>query len=121
MKMTKEELVTIINSTGVTARENELYLEDMKTFPKIAYWEYIIEDVMASGGDYETVVTYQVSFAARNARSAELLTLKKAFNDAGFHPVIYHETLRATNGPAWHHYYFRVEITEEMDDGNGGS
>ena len=117
--MTKTELVELINSTGITARENELYLEDLKTFPKIAYWEYIIEDVMASGDDYETVVTYQVSFASRTARPAELLTLKRAFNAAGYHPVIYHETLPATNGPAWHHYYFRVEITEDMDDGIG--
>lgn len=117
--MTKTELVELINSTGITARENELYLEDLKTFPKIAYWEYIIEDVMASGDDYETVVTYQVSFASRTARPAELLTLKRAFNAAGYHPVIYHETLPATNGPTWHHYYFRVEITEDLDDGSG--
>lgn len=117
--MTKTELVELINSIGITARENELYLEDLKTFPKIAYWEYIIEDVMASGDDYETVVTYQVSFASRTARPAELLTLKRVFNAAGYHPVIYHETLPATNGPAWHHYYFRVEITEDMDDGSG--
>ena len=117
--MTKTELVELINSTGITARENEMYLEDLKTFPKIAYWEYIIEDVMASGDDYETVVTYQVSFASRTARPAELLTLKRAFNAAGYHPMIFHETVKATNGPAWHHYYFNVEIEEEMDDGSG--
>lgn len=117
--MTKSKLIKLIESTGVTSRENELYLEDMKTFPKIAYWEYIIEDVMASGDDYETVVTYQVSFASRTARPQELLKLKKAFNAAGYHPIICHETLPATNGPAWHHYYFNVEIEEEMDDGSG--
>ena len=117
--MTKAELIALIESTGVTARENELLLEDLKTFPKIAYWEYIIEDVMASGDDYETVVTYQVSFASRTARPAELLTLKRAFNAAGYHPMIFHETVKATNGPAWHHYYFNVEIEEEMDDGSG--
>ena len=117
--MTKAELIQLINSTGVTARENELYLDDQKTFPKIAYWEYIIEDVMASGDDYETVVTYQVSFASRTVRPPELLALKRAFNAVGYHPVIYHETLNATNGPAWHHYYFRVEITEDLDDGSG--
>ena len=119
MNMTKEQLVELIESVGITARENELYLDDAKTFPKIAYWEYIIEDVMASGDDYETVVTYQVSLASRTARPPELLSLKRAFNAAGYHPVIYHETLNATNGPAWHHYYFRVEITEELDDGSG--
>ena len=96
MKMTKAELVNIIEGVGVTARENELYLDDIKTFPKIAYWEYIIEDAMASGDDYETVVTYQVSFASRTARPPELLRMKKAFNDAGYHPVIYHETLNLT-------------------------
>lgn len=117
--MTKAELVQLIESVGVTARENELYLEDMKSFPKIAYWEYIIEDVMASGDDYETIVTYQVSFASRATRPAELMALKKAFNDAGYHPVIYHETLNAVNGPAWHHYYFRTEIKEEMDYESG--
>jgi hypothetical protein len=117
--MTKKELIDLIESVGVTARENELYLEDLKAWPKIAYWEYIIEDVMASGDDYETVVTYQVSFASRTARPAELLKLKKAFNAAGYHPVIYHETLNATNGPMWHHYYFRVEITEDLEDGDG--
>lgn len=117
--MKKSELVKLIENTGVTARETELYLEDLKTFPKIAYWEYIIEDVMASGDEYETIVTYQVSFASRTARPPELIRLKRAFNDAGYHPVIYHETLNATNGPAWHHYYFRVEITEDMGDGSG--
>jgi hypothetical protein len=117
--MTKSKLIKLIESTGVTSRENELYLEDMKTFPKIAYWEYIIEDVMASGDDYETVVTYQVSFASRTARPQELLKLKKAFNAAGYHPIIYHETLPATNGPAWHHYYFQVGVTEELNDGGG--
>ena len=119
--MTKQELIDLIESVGVTARENELYLEDLKAWPKIAYWEYIIEDVMASGDDYETVVTYQVSFASRAARPAELLELKQAFNNAGYHPVIYHETLNATNGPAWHHYFFRVEITEALEDGDGGT
>ena len=82
MNMTKEQLVELIESVGITAREDELYLEDTKKFPKIAYWEYIIEDVMASGDDYETVVTYQVSFASRKARPQELLRLKRAFNDA---------------------------------------
>lgn len=117
--MTKSELIKLIESTGVTSRENELYLEDAKEWPKIAYWEYIIEDIMASGNDYDTVVTYQVSFASRTARPPELVKLKKAFNDAGYHPMIFHETVKATNGPAWHHYYFNVEIEEEMDDGSG--
>ena len=119
MNMTKTQLVALITSVGIPARENELYLDDAKTFPKIAYWEIVIEDSMASGDDYETVVTYQVSLSSRTARPPELLRLKSAFNDAGYHPVIYHETLNGTNGPAWHHYYFKIEITEDLGDGSG--
>ena len=117
MMMTKADLVEILNSVGVPAREGEQYLDDLKVFPKIAYWEYYWSDVMGSGDDYETTVTYQVSFASRTPRHNKLLALKKALNDAGLHPSIAHEYVKAQNGPGWYHTYFAVDITEELTDG----
>lgn len=114
MEMTKAELVSILQSVGVPVREGESYLEDLKTFPKIAFWEYYWSDQMASGDDYHTTVTYQVSFASRTARHEKLLALKAALNAAGLHPTISHEYLKAQNGPAWHHSYFAVDITEDL-------
>ena len=117
MKLTKSELISILESVGIPAREGEQYLEDLKVFPKIAYWEYYWEDSMASGDDYETIVTYQVSFASRTPRHEKLLELKEALNAAGIHPAISHEYTKASNSPGWYHSYFAVEITENLEGG----
>ena len=38
MNITKSELLSILSAGDVPVREGEQYLEDLKTFPKIAYW-----------------------------------------------------------------------------------
>ena len=70
---------------------------------------------MASGDDYETVVTYQVSFASRTPRHPALLAIKRALNSAGLHPAISHEYIKAQSGPGWWHSYFSVDITEALE------
>lgn len=114
-ELTKGEFIAIIESVGITAREGEQYLDDAGTFPKIAYWEYLWADNMASGEEYKTTVTYQVSFASRTPRHAKLLELKDRFNAAGLHPTISHEYVKATDGPGWWHSYFGVDIEEVLD------
>ena len=114
MNITKKQLVTVLESLDIPAREGEQYLDDVKEFPKIAYWEYYWADSMASGDDYHTVVTYQVSFASRTARHEKLLALKEALNALGLHPNISHEYVKAQNGPGWHHSYFGVDIVEDL-------
>ena len=114
MDMTKAELVAILDSVGVNAREGEQYLDDLKVFPKIAYWDYYWSDNMASGDGYQTVVTYQVSFASKTARHEKLLALKSALNARGLHPTIQHEYVKGTNSPGWYHSYFSVDVTEAL-------
>lgn len=117
--LTKERFAEIVQSVGVPAREGENYLDDAKTFPKIAYWEYVWDDTRASGEAYDTVVTYQLSFASRTARHEKLLALKKALNDEGLHPVFYHEYVKGANGPGYHHTYCAVDVTETLTTGGG--
>ena len=117
-ELTKNEFISIVTGVGVTAREGEHYLEDRKVFPKIAYWEYLWADNMASGEDYKTIVSYQVSFASRTPRHPKLLALKAAFNAAGLHPIISHEYVEGTDGPGWWHSYFGVDVEEDLPDGN---
>lgn len=117
-ELTKAEFISIVNSVGVTAREGEQYLEDRRVFPKIAYWDYYWSDNMASGGDYKTTVTRQVSFASRTPRHPKLLALKAAFNDAGIHPNISHEYVKGMDGPGWWHSYFAVDVEEDLGDGS---
>ena len=112
--MTKQDLKNILDSLDIATGEGEQFLDKDRQYPKLAYWEYYWQDVMASGDDYEEVVIYQVSFVSRTPRHAKLLELKAKLNKAGLHPPITHEYVKGSNGPGEYHSYFGVEIKEAL-------
>lgn len=114
-ELTKKELSEILHKPGIPVGEGEQFLDKAGEYPKIAYWEYIWDDDMASGDGYETVVTYQVSFVSRIPRDRKLRELRQAFVDSGMHPRIYHEYVKSENGPGEFHSYFNVDVTEDLN------
>ena len=114
--MTKQELSTLLRSLHIPVGEGEQFIESKEAMPKIAYWDYIWEDNMASGDDYEELVTYQISFVAKRPRDPALIALKTALNAEGLHPTIYHEYVKGENSPGYFHSYFSLDVTEELTD-----
>lgn len=116
--MTKKELSDILNSVdGVTlVAEGEPAIEQKGGYPRIVYWETVWTDHNASGDDYETTVTYQVSYCDRKPRGRGLLRLKAALNKAGLHPTFYHEHVVPTDSPQYFHSYCAVDVEEDLDD-----
>lgn len=115
--MTKTELSTLLHRLDIPVGEGEHFIDSKDAMPKIAYWEMIWSDGMASGDDYEERVTYQVSFVSKRPRDPKLLELKGIMNNAGLHPDIYHEFVNPMNAPGYYHSYFSLEVTEELTDG----
>lgn len=113
--MTKAELSAILHSVGIPVGEGEHFMDSQESMPKVAYWEYIWSDVMASGDDYDTVVTYQLSFMSRRPRDQKLMDLKSALNDHGIHPDFYHEYVKDDKGPGYYHSYCSVDVLEWLD------
>lgn len=115
MIQSKQDLSAILHQVeGVVIGEGEQFLDDAKAYPKIAYWEYVWDDSMASGDGYETVVTYQVSFCSRRPRDPHLIALKQLLNRHDEYPVIYHEYVVGQNkAPEWHSY-FTLDVLEEI-------
>ena len=113
--MTKLELSRILHSLQIPVGEGEHFMESSERMPKVAYWEYLWNDNMASGDDYEVVVTYQISFMSTRPRDQKLLALKSALNDAGIHPDIYHEYVKGDKSPGFYHSYCSVDVEEEID------
>ena len=111
---TKAELSTVLHSIGIPVGEGEQFLDSKDAMPKIAYWEYVWEDDMASGDDYDMIVTYQVSFVSARPRDPKLIALKNALNSAGIHPVMFHEYYKAENQPGQWHSYFNIEVAESL-------
>lgn len=116
--MNKQELSKLLHSVeGVNyISESEAAIEAKGEYPRIVYWETVWTDHNASGDDYETTVTYQISYCDRKPHSKGLLNLKKALNEAGLHPVIYHEHVVPTDNPSYFHSYCAVDVDEDLND-----
>ena len=116
MTMTKQKLSEILNSLGIPVGEGEHFLDKNGEYPKIAYWGYILEDEMASGDDYEELMTYQVSFASRKPWDPKILQLKRILNDMHLHPTIYQEYVKRDGMPGHFHNYFSLQVFERVTD-----
>lgn len=101
--MTQKELSEILHDSSCPVNEGVSSLKNEKEFPRIDYWEIMWEDTMASGDDYESEITWQISFYARKPRDPKLIALKKRLNELGYHPTIAHEYV--TEDRVWHSYF----------------
>lgn len=113
--MTKQELVELLKSLKVPLSESTPRDEEMEEEIRIHYWDYNWEDLMASGSNYNTKVTYQISVVANRPRHPKLLELKKVLNEKDIHPSIHHEHLVKTRRV---HSFFSLEVLENIGEEN---
>lgn len=109
--MTKEEYVHLLDELEVPVSEGPPKDNDMEEDIRIHFWDYNWEDNMASGEDYNTIVTYQTSIVANTPRHPKLLELKKKLNDKGYHPSIQHEHLLEQRRV---HSFFSIDVLENI-------
>ena len=114
--MTKQELEELLDKLEVPISESTPKDDEMEKEIRIHYWDYNWDDNMASGQEYNTIVTYQVSVVADRPRHPKLLELKKLLNNAGYHPSIQHEYLTE---PRRIHSFFSIDVLENI--GVGGN
>lgn len=117
--ISKKELSELLHRLDIPVGEGEHFLDSSGEYPKVAYWEYLWSDDMASGDHYLEIVRYQISFVSKTPRHKKLKELKKLINDAGMHPEIYHEYVKgsdnsANNTPGTFHSYFYIDIAEDL-------
>lgn len=109
--MTKQEYIDLLDELDIPVSESTPKDEDMEEEIRIHLWEYNWEDNLASGQDYNTIVTYQTSVIASKPRHSKLLELKNKLNDKGYYPSIQHEYLPEKRRV---HSFFSIEILENI-------
>lgn len=109
--MTKEELVQLLKELNVPISESTPKDDDIEEEIRIHFWDYIWEDITASGSNYNTNVTYQVSVIADKPRHCKLLELKQKLNTKGLFPIIQHE-YDVENRRI--HSFFSLEVLENI-------
>lgn len=110
--MSKEELVTLLKTLGIPVEEGIQNDKNTNSFPRIVFWEYVWDPILASDQEYDTKVTYQVSFFSKQPRDPKLIELKKKLKGKKLFPYIEHEFV---DKGQYFHSYFSVEVTENIE------
>lgn len=115
--MTKKELSGILHSTGVPVNEGISSDVNTNKYPRIVYWSYYEQDETASGGGYQNIATYQISFYARTPQHEKYKELRKKLRELGLHPAFQHEYVEKDEvfAKTWH-TYFALDVVEEIDE-----
>ena len=109
--MTKPELINLLKELDIPMNEGTPS-DDVIEAPEVIYfWDYLWDSLTASGKEYNTNVTYQISFLAEMARSAKLIKLKHKLNDLDIFPRIQHDYNPETR--RWHSF-FPIEVLENV-------
>lgn len=110
--MTKSELSQLLHSIkGLAVNEGIASVDNTNASPRVAYWDYIWDDRLASGVAYDEVDTYQISFFANIPRHPALLELREKLRELDLHPRIYHEYIEDKR--EWHSY-FSLEVVNDV-------
>lgn len=110
--LTKDDLVKLLKSLKVPVTEGVPEDEHMEDETRICFWEYVWEPLVASGTEYNTKVTYQISVISDLPRCKALLELKKKLQEEDLHPQIQHEKDIQTR--RWHSF-LAVEVLENIE------
>ena len=113
MELTKSELSEILHACCNVVNEGENALLTQNHYPGIVYWEYVWTPISASGGCYQTTVTYQVSILARKPRSSVLLKLRTMLAKRGIMSTWYHEYDQERKV---FHSYCSIDVLEEIPE-----
>ena len=111
--MTKEELVELLKKLQIPLSECSPKDYDIEEEIRIHFWDYVWEDITASGSNYNTNVTYQVSVIADKPRHPKLLELKQKLNNKRLFPIIQHEYNAETRRV---HSFFSLEVLENIGE-----
>lgn len=109
--MTKSDLVKLLNELNIPVNEGTPEDEVIEAPVRVCFWDYDWEDLSASGKEYNTNVTYQISVIADRPRHPKLLELKHKLNEIGLFPRIQHEHLTEKRRI---HSFFSLEVLENV-------
>lgn len=110
--ISKEKFLSIIESLNIPF--NEGIQEDfVESNPRVIFWDYTWEPVLASGIAYNTICTYQVSFFSDipPRDSEKLLMLLKMLLKFNINPLVNHEYVEKDR--TWHSY-FSIDLLENL-------
>lgn len=110
--MNKKELEKLLNELGIPVNEGIQSDKNTNVYPRIVFWEYGWDPIVASDEQYNTKVIYQISFFSKVPRDEKLLELKRNLNKKRIFPYIEHEYVAKDK---YFHSFFPLEVLENIE------
>lgn len=109
--MRKDEFIELLQELGIPLNEGQISVANSTKYPRIVFWDYVWQDQTASGSNYVTVETYQVSFFSKTPRHPKLIELRSLLREKGLHPQIMHEYVEESGKDmSYYHSYFSIDL-----------
>lgn len=109
--MNKTEYIALLTSLAVPFNEGIQNDTNKNADPRIIFWDYVWNPIVASNKKYNTTVTYQTSFYSKTPRHEKLLELISKLAAKQIYVVVYHEYNQEDK---IHHSYFALEVLENV-------
>ncbi|MDE8053874.1 hypothetical protein PT072_08335 [Erysipelothrix rhusiopathiae] len=109
--LSKEKLKELLDSLRICVNEGIQNDRNAKLFPRLVYFENEWSSVLSSGDEYQSTVTYQVSFFSKTPRHTKLLELKNKLADEGLIVPIFHEYVESEQ---MIHSTFVITVLEDL-------
>lgn len=110
--MNKQELVKLLKKLGISVNEGIQNDQNTNVYPRIVFWEYGWDPIVASDKEYNTKVIYQISFFSKEPRDEKLLELKRELKNKKIFPYIEHEYVQKDK---YFHSFFPLEVFENIE------
>lgn len=110
--MNKQELEELLKKLGIPVNEGIQNDKNTNVYPRIVFWEYGWDPILASNEEYNTKVIYQISFFSNKPRDEKLLELKRNLNSKKIFPYIEHEYVQKDK---YFHSFFPLEVLEKIE------
>lgn len=110
--MNKKELIKILEKLNIPINEGIQNDKNTNVYPRIVFWEYGWDPILASDQEYDTKVIYQISFFSKQPRDKKLIELRKELMSEKIFPYIEHEYIQ---NEKYFHSFFPVEVIEKIE------
>ena len=110
--MNKDDLVNLLNELDIPVNEGIQNDRYTNIYPRIVFWYYVWDPIIASNKEYDTKVTYQISFFSKEPRNPKLLKLRKKLAKKEIFPYIEREYIKKDQ---YFHSFFAIDVLENLD------
>lgn len=115
--LNKKELSELLHRLEIPVDEGITSINDTNRMPRVVYWPFAEQELIASGEGYCNLVTYQISFYADVPGHEKFNELRGLLREKEIRPLFNHEFVEKDPvfARTWH-TYCAVDVLDKVEE-----